>query len=168
MGRGRRRSQAQLQRYGFTTSHPHPTIRHVFPGEFYNLELAICFCSYPPFYDHIVGNLVAYITRQLESLIQRGNPGFKIPKIRIVHVTDAKGKRDLEDLRARYWSEREELPSKEDLERFVREDMDARIVARPPSPFDLQYADDLEVCDEIFREGLMQCVSEIHPGDYGY
>jgi hypothetical protein len=119
----------------------------------------------PSFYDRLIGNLEAYITRQLESLIQQGKPGFKIPKIRFVNLTDAQGKRDLEAIRAQYWGKREELPSKGDWERFMKEDMDARMVARPPSPFDIQYADDLEVDYEIFREGLMQFLSEL---EYGY
>jgi hypothetical protein len=100
--------------------------------------------------------LERYLRRQLESYTLQGHPGFKIPKIRYVNMTDAQGRRDLEGLRVRYWRDREELPPKEDLERFMKEDMDARIVARPPSPFDLQYADDLEVADEIFRDALMQ------------
>ena len=36
-----------------------------------------------------------------------------------------------------------------------REDLDARLVARHPSPFDLQYADDFEVDDEIFGDKLI-------------
>jgi hypothetical protein len=118
----------------------------------------------PSFYDRLIGNLEAYITKQLESLTQQGKPGFKIPKIRFVNLTDAQGKRDLEAVRAQYWGNREELPSKEDWERFMKEDMDARMVARPPSPFDIQYADDLEVDYEIFREGLMQFLSELENG----
>jgi hypothetical protein len=110
----------------------------------------------PPFYDYLATNLERYLTRQLESLTDRGEPGFKIPKFRYVNVTDAQGKRDLEAVRELYWGAREDLPSKEDWERFLSEDMDAKVVARPPSLFDLEYADDLEVDDEIFQEKLRQ------------
>jgi hypothetical protein len=49
--------------------------------------------------------------------------------------------------------EREEFPAKEEWEKFMREDSDVRLVARPSSPFDLQYANEPEADDEIFREG---------------
>lgn len=43
----------------------------------------------PPFYDHIVKKLERYVTRQLESLMHQGKPGFKTPRFRYVNVTDA-------------------------------------------------------------------------------
>ena len=48
----------------------------------------------------------------------------------------------------------------------MREELDVRIAALPPSLFDLQDADDLEVDDEIFGEGLMQYASEVENGNY--
>lgn len=44
---------------------------------------------------------------------------------------------------------------------FITENLDVRIVARPPSPFHLQHINGLDFDDVTFREWLMQHVSRI-------
>lgn len=43
----------------------------------------------------------------LESARERGEPEFKIPKLRFVIETNEEGEKELQDVRARYWDERE-------------------------------------------------------------
>jgi hypothetical protein len=44
-------------------------------------------------------------------------------------------------------------------ERNKIEKLEEARVARPPSPFDVQYADDMEVYDEEFRQDILNYIA---------
>ena len=66
---GRRWSQAQLHKYGFTTSRPRPIIRYVSPGDFYDIERPIRFKSRPSFPVTVQGVTAAGNTIRLRARI---------------------------------------------------------------------------------------------------